>query len=88
MTQPRASAGALIVVAPRVATVARIANGFFMRSSSSLVRAINAKISRWLQISGRHEAEPHGESNRDRRVWNPIATSTLLISSAATSEKR
>src|SRR5712672_504460 len=47
--RPRASAGAATVVAATVATVARIANAFFMRMSSIEYPRTNADTFQWLQ---------------------------------------
>src|SRR3981189_1385466 len=49
LPRPRSSAGAVTVVAATVATVARIANAFFMRMSSLEYPRTNADTFKWLQ---------------------------------------
>src|ERR1700737_2692722 len=62
--RPRASAGAVTAVAPTVATVAKIANAFFIRVSSIDYPRNNADVFRWLQ---RNQVFGAVAGNRRRR---------------------
>ncbi len=81
---PRASAGADIIVAPTVATVARIANAFFMRLLPSSTYEINAD-----GFPGLPWNRGSTERNHEKRscVSEPKDRDEVCLSSAATSQE-